>query len=115
MEYMSIRQIMVFRADLRRNTAAPDLDGHPGPPFWKSIDDDLACYIWSTSGKMIVGNKVVDDDILVGVFPRETDITIDDRIWSIKDRQGNEIFKKLNITTVTIRADHVRVGLKRLE
>lgn len=103
---------MTMRATIERNGAAANDYGSPGPASWATLAT-VACYAWHLSGTDRFGAPIA----FVGkrsraIVPLGTDVTEADRIATIKDRAGTEIFGAMDIETVEIRRRHIELGLK---
>lgn len=114
---MGARQRMTMRTTIERNEVAVDDDyGQPGPPDWQIIGVNVACYVWAggTGGKRTSsGNeRTVTVDTPGAIFPLSTDIDKEDRLDSVMDRQGVELFGELYIDSVLRRKDHIAVTLR---
>ena len=114
---MRARQRMTMRATIERN-AVPleDNYGQPGPPDWQVLAEGVACYVWagSTGGKHT--NNAKDRTVVVdgpgAIFPTGTDIKDDDRLSTVADRRGVELFSELYVDRTLHRKDHLAVGLR---
>lgn len=106
-----------MRATIERNTV-PLTDGYgqPGPPDWVVQEEDVACYVWagSTGGKHTdaADNRTVVVDGPGAIFPKGTDIKDDDRLSTVTDRRGVELFSELYVDGTMYRTDHLAVGLR---
>ncbi len=109
-----------MRATIERN-AVPleDNYGQPGPPDWQVLAEDVACYVWAggggTAGRRMTGNandRTVVVDGPGAMFPTGTDIKDDDRLSTVTDRRGVELFSELYVDGTLHRKDHLAVGLR---
>jgi len=113
---MGARQRMTMRALIERNYASKDPYGQPGPPDWQIIGIDIPCYAWH--GTVAARRTVIGDQQTVmfgmpgAIFPFNTDISEKDRIRSITDRLGNELFSMMYIDAIQRRRDHLGVRLR---
>lgn len=102
-----------MRCDVERNTAAADDWGAPGAPGWASHLTDKACYAWIHTGREVLSGLVVVVTELHIMFPLHTDVTEKDRIVSVTDRQGNELYPgPMNIKNVERRAYFITVTVE---
>jgi len=117
---MQARQRMTMRATIERNTVPlEDNYGQPGPPDWVVQEEDVACYVWA-GGTGIGGGRMTDkaDNRTVvidgpsAIFPKGTDIKDDDRLSTVTDRRGVELFSELYVDGTMHRKDHLAVGLR---
>ncbi len=91
-----IRARMTYRAILLRNSATAEDDyGTPVPPTF-IYESTIPCFFGSRDQRAIGLKDNADVDVVVQdlwiVVPRDTDITILDRIENITDRQNNVKF-----------------------
>ena len=106
-----------MRATIERN-AVPleDNYGQPGPPDWQVLEENVACYVWagSTTGQHTGSTK--DRTVVVdgpgAIFPVGTDIKDNDRLSTVTDRRGVELFSELYVDGTLRRKDHMGVGLR---
>lgn len=112
---MSVRQIMKMRAVLQRDNGGTDPYGHKSPALWTTIDSDLPCHVWESKDRKTNGVIIIGTGGPMMVLPKSTDITIDDRFLSIKDRAGNEIYGMMYIDgSIIKRKDYKELRLKKI-
>jgi hypothetical protein len=113
MEYnMSARQKMTMRAVFQKNQASVDPYGHDMPPAWVTVNPKLPCYVWDGSARTVFGTTIIEAGTLTAIVPLRTDISIDDRISSVLDRNGQTLFGTMRIDSVSRKKDHLEVSLK---
>ena len=85
--------------------------GGKGAPDWRSHVDNLPCFIWQTAGREVTdGEKVVTVDDRRMIVPLGTDVVATDRIASVTDRQGTELYAgPMRIESVARRSDHLEL------
>jgi len=117
---MRARQRMTMRATIERNMAVmEDNYGQPGPPDWQVLTENVACYVWA-GGTGIGGGRMTDSanerTVVVdgpgAIFPTGTDIKDADRLSTVTDRRGVELFGMLYVDGTLYRRDHLAVGLR---
>lgn len=109
---MSARSRMTMRATIERNGAGANALGSPGPPDW-ATHATVACYAWLGTGRDNFGAPIpFVNRGARAIVPAGTDVTEADRIATIKDRRGTEIFGAMDIESVEIRSGHIELGLK---
>ncbi|MBS3927090.1 MAG: head-tail adaptor protein [Sphingomonadales bacterium] len=109
---MSARQRMRQRATVERQMQTNrDPFGGKGTPDWRPHIDDLPCFIWQTSGREATdGEKTVAVNDRRMIVPLDTDVTTLDRIASVTDRQGTELYAgPMRIESVARRSDHMEL------
>lgn len=117
---MGARQRMTMRATIERNAVPLEDDyGQPGPPDWVVQEEDVACYVWAGGAGGLGGrqtdaadNRTVVVDSPGAIFPTGTDIKDDDRLSTVTDRRGVELFSELYVDGTMRRTDHLAVGLR---
>ena len=113
---MQARQRMTMRATIERN-ANPLRDSYgQKPPDWQVLAEDVACYVWagSTGGRHTdsANDRTVVVDGPGAMFPTGTDIKDDDRLSTVADRRGVELFSELYVDGTLHRKDHLAVSLR---
>jgi len=112
---MSARRIMTMRAQIQRNQSTKDEYGHIGPPVWVTVADELPCYVWEAGNRIDYGTGVVEIGTPMMLVPLDTELTIDDRILSVIDRRGNELFGMMIIDSSPVRKKTHKVArLKKI-
>lgn len=112
---MSARQRMTQRATVERQMQVLRDDfGGRGTPDWREHLTDVPCRIWQTSGREVTdGNKVVAVDDRRLIVPLGTDVTTKDRIASVTDRLGVELYEgPMRIETIARRSSHLELMLE---
>ena len=104
-----------MRATIERN-ANPLRDSYgQKPPDWQVLAEDVACYVWAGGGGRMT-NSANDRTVVVdgpgAIFPMGTDIKDDDRLSTVTDRRGVELFSELYVDGTSHRTDHLAVGLR---
>lgn len=110
---MGARQRMTMRAVLQRNRAQKNPYGHTGGPDWRTLESAMPCLAWETTAQTSTGNIVIEAGTPMMIFPLSVEATIDDRIESVSDRIGNQLFGTMVIDAVMRRKDHFEARLKR--
>lgn len=105
---------MKMRAQIQRNVATNDGYGHPGPPIWVTVAEELPCYVWEMNDRLIMSSGKMQIGSPMMITKKDADISIDDRIISIIDRRGTELFTMLQIEAVYNRKDHKTARLKKI-
>lgn len=84
---------MTMRANIERNAdTADDAYGHPEKPNFKT-HNQIPCRIFSKMRRVVTDEeKVVMIEDLRGRFHSDVDLTEDDRIASVVDRQNKVLF-----------------------
>ena len=110
---------LTMRATVERNTATgTDPHGNPVAPVFAEIAaSPLACFVWSRSSRELVGDErtaMIED--MRALFALGADITEDDEIASVTDRQDNEIIPgRLRVEgPVQRKHTHLEAALKRV-
>lgn len=112
---MSARQRMRQRATVERQMQVKRDDfGGRGTPDWREHLTELPCRIWQTSGREVTdGQKIVAVDDRRMIVPLDTDVTTRDRIATVTDRQGTELYAgPMRIESVARREDHLELMLE---
>lgn len=109
----AFRSKMTMRCTVQRNTAAADDWGGTGAPGWTDHLTEQACYAVIHAGQEVIGSVSTRADRPAEVYvmndihvfmPVGTDVTEKDRIVSITDRKGTEIFGgPMDIKSVDLR------------
>ena len=111
---MPARSRMTMRATVQRNGASADGYGSKGPPAWADLGDPVPCYAWHGTSRRSFGVPIEIGIVRGSMFvPLGTDITKNDRISTIKDRRGTEIFGRMDIDGVETRRAHLEVRLRK--
>lgn len=114
---MSARQRMRQRATVERQMQTNrDPFGGKGTPDWRTHLQDLPCMIWQTAGREVTdGEKVVTVDDRRMIVPLGSDVTAQDRIASVTDRQGTELYPgPMRIESVARRTDHLELLIEAI-
>lgn len=110
---MAARQRMTMRTTIERDQATADPYGSPGPPDWQTLESDVPCYVWAEAArKMISDTQTVTLDHPGAIVPLGTDITEEDRLASITDRRGTQLFPLFYVDAVMRRKDHLELRLR---
>lgn len=111
---MSARASMTMRATILRDVSTSK-DGYGQPsPIWQIVADGVHCRVWAGGGGRETSygdERTVTTDAPGMVVPLGTDIMAHDRVSSVRDRMGNELFAGLVVDSVVRRADHLAVRL----
>lgn len=105
-----------MRAEIERNSAtAIDGYGQLVKAAWASLAV-VPCHVWSSRrSKVDDNNKVVMIEVIIGMFPKNADVTEEDRIVSVKNRLGDVLFSgPLSIGTLSRRSRHKEAVLGKL-
>ena len=109
---MSCRTRMTMRAYAQRNSATRDAGGHLNVPVWGTLAT-IPCYAWVRLANAFHKAELSADETRYrAIIPKSTDLTTDDRIETIKDRAGAELFPTLYIDAVLQRRDHLELRLR---
>ncbi len=106
---------MTMRANIERNAdTATDADGHPEKPNFQE-HNQIPCRVFSKMRREVTDEeKIVMIEDLRGRFQRDADLTEDDRILSVVDRQNNVLFAgPLAIRALIRRRTYVEAVLER--
>lgn len=110
---------LTMRATVERNTATgTDPHGNPVAPVFAEIAaSPLSCFVWSRSSRELVGDSrtaMIED--MRAMFALGADITEDDEISAIADRQGKTIVPgRLRVEgPVQRKHTHLEAALKRV-
>ena len=112
------RTMMVMRATVERdNSSTTDAYGHPVPETWLAHIASQPCRVWSSSRREVNDNrKEVLIESIRCAMPLGADVTEADRITSIKDRRGAELWAgPLRIDTIQHKHTHVEMDLTRVQ
>tara|TARA_R110002124_G_scaffold256146_2_gene421793 strand:+ start:1767 stop:2114 length:348 start_codon:yes stop_codon:yes gene_type:complete len=91
---------LTMRAQVERNQAT-GTDGwnNPGEPDFQPVGDPLPCFVWSTSGREVVGDErsaLIED--VRGLFALGADLHPEDELVSVTNRSGEIIhFGRLKV------------------
>lgn len=111
---MSSRQRMTMRATIERDSASAGNWGSSSKPTWTTLTSNLACYAYVSRGGTRHGtDATVETQVLVVLVPLGTDVTANDRISTITDRQGTELFGKHYVDRVNRRKLHIELTMRR--
>lgn len=111
---MNARSQMRHRATIQRDGASGENNwGGDNEPVFATHLRDHPCHGWFASESVIVdGNKVAVIERRKLMMPLSTDVTTFDRVLSVTDRQGREVFAgPMSILSVGRRADHLVLEL----
>ena len=115
---------MIHRATIERDGATgSDSWGNPNESSWSTHLSDLPCRVWYGSGsggsaerEIFDGNKIVTTEDRTLIVPLGTDVTELDRVASIEDRAGSEIFAgPSKIESLGRRSDHLVIRLAEVK
>ena len=106
-----------MRAAVERNQASgKDAWGNPLPPEFQPLGT-YKCFAWSSvSREVIDGDKTAAIEDMRAMFALDTDITEDDEIAAIANRQGNVIIPgRLKVEgPVQRKHNHLEASLTRI-
>ena len=109
---MNCRAAMTMRAYAERNSATRDGYGQLDPKGWATLAT-IPCYAWVRSGDTTHKERMsLDETRFSAIIPKGTDLTSDDRILSIKDRAGTELFPTMYIDAVLQRGAHLELRMR---
>jgi len=119
---VAVRSRMVHRALVQRDAGgAADGYGNPPAPTWQTLHEALPCWYYIPAARSFQGGETVRErGIIVQepprlLIPNGTDITEQDRVFSVSDRQGNVIAPVVSlIISVTPHHDHIEVALRAI-
>jgi len=114
------RSRMTMRCTIQRDRAIGNTDptqqdgfGQGGTPDWQDIGGLWPCYAW-VGGEGLKMKVAPERVISVGgtfvMFPKGTDVRIDDRISAVYDRLGNQIFGLFLLDYVYVRKNYIVAG-----
>jgi|GEM_PF-2851680 len=115
---MSARSVMTMRATVQRNQASGEDEYHqPVQPDWQDYLTDLPCYFWTETKTVRTSQgdlvTVAESKMIV---PKTTDITEEDRVTQVTDRQGNILLNQtVGIDSVIPRRDHLALTLQGVD
>ena len=113
---------MKHRVRIQRNDAVTDTwgSGKVSPSSFNTVKDGQRCLITMERGREIVdGDKVIQVDSLLGIFPPDVDLQRGDKLVNIVNRKGDEVIAgTLEVDTInTIPSEfgksHVEATLRR--
>ena len=111
---MPARSRMTMRASIQRDGASDNSLGSPGPSSWANLGDPVACYAWHGGSRRAFGTPIEIGTVRGSmIVPLGTDITKNDRVSTIVDRRGTEIFGAMDIDGVETRRAHLEVRLRK--
>lgn len=112
---MSVRQRMIYRAYIQRNGASANTYGHASPGSWSALST-TACFFYIRRGdaQHEVEHSVAENRVRIQV-PLGTDVTEDDRVQKVTDRQGVQVIGLHYIDVVLRRKGHIELRLRRHE
>lgn len=107
---MSARSQMTMRCSLERDGNAGIADERA----WGAYLADVPCYVWADSAaERDAQARVVTIEDWRAIVPRDTDVTVDDRLASVTTRRGQPVrATPLNIAGVLPRPDHLELVLR---
>ena len=116
------RSQMTMRATIERSPAQPADDwGQDGVPQFAEVATNVPCRVWGSARREVDSadkSAVVED--LRGLFPKGADVREDDRLSTVTDRQGVELYAgPIAVETIVRRGgsasttDHVEAMLRR--
>ena len=114
---MTVVSKMTMRATVQRNVpAGTDGFGGPGAAVWGAHLASLSCWVWTKAEREVIDNQktavLADHRMMV---PRGTDITEDDRVTAVVDRNGGSIIANtMRIHGVIRRDDHIECHLEEV-
>ena len=114
---MGARQRMTMRAYIERNDASANVYGHKSVPDWQSLST-TPCRVWSTRGDARHTPQVdMDAERFEGIMPIDTDVTSDDRLLKVTDREGSQLYGKMVIDSIAPAngRSHLQLALRRQE
>ena len=112
---MSAATNMTMRANIERNQdTADDAYGHPEKPNFQK-HNQIPCHVFSKMRRLVTDEeKIVMIEDLRGRFQRDADLSEDDRILSVVDRQNNVLFAgPIAILALARRRGHIEAVLER--
>lgn len=108
---------MIMRAEVHRNsTTTKDPYNQPEAPVF-SLLATIPCWAWTDNRNEENDDRkhALIEDLICGI-QLDADVTENDRIQQIKDRQGTVIWDgPLRIDTIQIRRQHKELRLKRIQ
>lgn len=117
MSLTSSRVGLKHRVTVQRNAGGTTDDwGNPSADAWADYLIDLPCRAWTNAAKEPVDDttSVVTEDRRLSVAPG-ADITETDRVRSVTDANGSEIFEgPMDIEGVLRYPDHLELVLERI-
>ena len=112
---MPARTRMIMRMYIERNAAAKNTYQHRSEPDWTAIAT-VPCYTWITgAGVRFSADMTKEKTDIRSIVPKGTDITEDDRVAKVTDRQGVELFGVMYLDAAPLRrSDHFEVRLRAI-
>lgn len=111
-----VRTTFRHRAVIVRNaTSSTDVMGHPEAPSF-AAHTTLPCRFWSQRRREVIDGKksALVEDLRCG-FAKDADVTADDRVSSIQDRQGSTLISgPLRLVAPQYKHDHIEFSLERI-
>jgi len=112
---VSARQRMTMRATIERNAGTEDAYGNPRTD-WQIVGIEVPCYVWAARGggrRTRIGDQdQITLDLPGAIFPLATDVDHKDRLLTVVDRRGEELFAMMYVDAVLRRRDHLQVSLR---
>jgi len=104
---------MTMRARVVRDIqTAEDAYGQKGPPLL-AIVGVIPCRVWFSAAYLAIRNQsTVSARDLTMIVPLESDIQVNDKIDTVCDRRGNELFSNLKVEAPMRRKNHIECRLQ---
>ncbi len=108
---------MIHRATVERNTATTTDDyGHPVKPVW-GAHLTISCRVYHDKKRLAIdGDKIATIQTPRIAFPLSVDVTKNDRVTAVKDRNGTTLWgDTYEINEVVRLVDHYEAELRAVE
>ena len=93
---------LVHRAIIRRPPEDMDDEYEHPADFWDVVEPEAHCYVRIRNTKKLLDGRIVQVEDIVGLFRKDADVQMNDRIVSLVDRRGEVVLEApLFIDTVT--------------
>jgi hypothetical protein len=110
---MGISQKMTMRVTIERQGNYTDPYGGKSN-LWTTLHSEIPCFVWESENRMNYQTHIVESGTPYMVLHKGTDITVDDKIVSVLDRKGNQLFGKIGIESVVKLKECVKLRLKKI-
>lgn len=94
---------LVHRAIIKRPVADLEDDYQSPTDQLEIVGSDVHCFFRERSIKQVVDGRLMEVQVIVGLFRIGADVQMDDRVVSLLDRRGRTVFEEpLFIETVSL-------------
>jgi hypothetical protein len=113
------RSMMKMRCSIERNlgTTADGFGQKDGS--WRAIAGAVPCHVWagSSGGKHTSAGetRTITTDLPGAILPMGTDVTPQDRLGIVTDKQGRQLFGLMYVDAVLPRITHLELRLRNID